>query len=136
MVAVEAEARQIVCYRSDDLTSWTQLSTFGPVDSAGGQWECPDLFALPVDGDPLRTSWVLVVSVNPDRDTGGSATRYFVGDFDGVTFTADSPDEFRRLDCGPDLYAAVSFDNEPAGRRVMIGWMSNWNYAAAAPTSP
>ena len=136
MVAVEAEARQIVFYRSDDLKSWTQLSTFGPVDSAEGLWECPDLFVLPVDGDPLRTSWVLVLSVNPDPDTGGSATRYFMGDFDGVTFTATSPDDFRRLDWGADMYASVSFDNAPAGRRILLGWMSNWDYAASVPTTP
>jgi fructan beta-fructosidase len=136
MVAVEAEARQIVFYRSDDLKRWTLLSTFGSVDSAEGLWECPDLFVLPVNGDPLRTSWVLVLSVNPDCDTGGSATRYFVGEFDGVTFTAASPENFRRLDWGPDMYAAVSFDNAPAGRRIAIGWMSSWDYAASVPTSP
>jgi fructan beta-fructosidase len=136
MVAAEAEARQIVFYRSDDLKRWTQLSTFGPVDSAEGLWECPDLFVLPVDGDPDRTRWVLVLSVNPDGDTGGSATRYFLGNFDGVTFTTASPENFRRLDWGPDMYAAVSFDNAPAGRRILIGWMSNWDYAASVPTSP
>ncbi|MDQ1552136.1 MAG: fructan beta-fructosidase [Actinomycetota bacterium] len=136
MVTAEAEARQVVLYRSDDLKRWTQLSTFGPVGSALGLWECPDLFALPVDGDLDRARWVLVVSVNPDGDTGGSATRYFLGDFNGVTFTAASPDDFRRLDWGPDLYASVSFDNAPAARRILIGWMGNWEYAASVPTTP
>jgi len=135
MVAVEADARQIVCYRSDDLKRWNHLSTFGPVDSAEGLWECPDLFPMPVSDDLDRIKWVLVMSVNPGGATGGSATGYFVGDFDGVTFTPASP-EFQRLDWGRDLYAAVSFDNAPAGRRILIGWMSNWEYAGSVPTSP
>jgi sucrose-6-phosphate hydrolase SacC (GH32 family) len=136
MVAVEADARLLVFYRSDDLKRWNHLSTFGPVDSAAGLWECPDLFVLPVDGDLDRTRWVLVMSVNPGGVAGGSATGYFLGDFDGVTFTASWPDAFRRFDWGRDLYAAVSFDNAPAGRRILIGWMSNWDYADCVPTSP
>ncbi|WP_447001934.1 glycoside hydrolase family 32 protein [Saccharothrix isguenensis] len=135
MVAVEAEAREVVFHRSDDLRNWDHLSTFGPVDGVESLWECPDLFALPVDGDPARSAWVLVVSLNPDHEGNGSATRYFVGDFDGVAFTA-SPDGFRRLDWGRDLYAAVTFENAPDARRVLLGWMSNWDYAASVPTSP
>jgi levanase/fructan beta-fructosidase len=135
MVAVEAEAREIVFYRSDDLRNWEYLSTFGPVDAIESLWECPDLFALPIDGDPDRLGWVLVVSLNPDHAGDGSATRFFVGEFDGITFTA-APGEFRRFDWGRDLYAAVSFENEPAGRRILVGWMSNWDYAGSVPTSP
>lgn len=135
MVAAEAEAREIVFYRSDDLRKWEYLSTFGPTDDVECLWECPDLFALPIDGDPDRLGWVLFVSLNPDHAGDGSATRYFVGEFDGVTFTPSS-DGFRRFDWGRDLYAAVSFDNEPAGRRILIGWMSNWDYAGSVPTSP
>jgi sucrose-6-phosphate hydrolase SacC (GH32 family) len=136
MAAVEAESRQVVFYRSDDLKRWSHLSTFGPFDSFEQAWECPDLFALPVDGDPHQTKWVLIVSVMPDRQIVGSATRYFVGDFDGTTFTATSPEGFRLLDFGPDLYASVTFDNAPDGRRILIGWMSNWNYARTVPTFP
>jgi levanase/fructan beta-fructosidase len=135
MVAVEAEAREIVFYRSADLREWDYLSTFGPFEGPDSLWECPDLFALPVDGDPDREAWVLVVSLNPDHAGNGSATRYFVGDFDGVTFTP-SADGFRRLDWGRDLYAAVTFENAPDSRRVLLGWMSNWDYAGSVPTSP
>ena len=139
MVAVEAEARQVLLHRSDDLRSWTPLSSFGPIDEAEHLWECPDLFPLPVDGEPGGTAWVLVVSVNPGAPAGGSGTRYVVGDFDGTTFTprSDGPayDE-AWMDWGRDFYAAVTFDNAPGGRRVAIGWMSNWDYAAHVPTAP
>ncbi|WP_332603396.1 glycoside hydrolase family 32 protein [Arthrobacter sp. S2(2024)] len=149
MVAVEAQHQQVVLYRSADLKDWEYLSTFGPANASDGEWECPDLFPLPVDGDPDNVKWVLVVNINPGAVAGGSGGQYFVGDFDGVQFTAD-PDslvptdadgnvDLRHclwLDWGRDYYAAVSFSNAPENRRIMIGWMNNWDYANSLPTSP
>lgn len=132
MVAVEAHHRQLVLYRSDDLLAWEHLSTFGPLGSTEGVWECPDLFELPVDGGP-ETAWVLVVSLGAGGPAGGSGTQYFVGDFDGRTLTPRPGDTGRWLDVGPDHYAAVSFDNT-GERRIMIGWASNWAYAHHTPT--
>ncbi|WP_238348245.1 glycoside hydrolase family 32 protein [Ornithinimicrobium pratense] len=132
MVAVEANHRQVVLYRSDDLLAWEHLSTFGPLGSTEGVWECPDLFELPVDGGP-QTAWVLVVSLGAGGPAGGSGTQYFVGDFDDRTFTPLPGDTGRWLDVGPDHYAAVSFDNT-GDRRIMIGWASNWAYARRTPT--
>ena len=40
------------------------------------------------------------------------------------------------LDYGKDYYAAVSWNDVPDGRRLMIGWMNNWQYANQIPTSP
>jgi fructan beta-fructosidase len=149
MVAVEAQHQQVVLYRSANLKDWEYLSTFGPANATGGEWECPDLFPLPVDGDPDSVKWVLVVNINPGAVAGGSGGQYFVGDFDGVQFTADSDSlvpadadgttDLRRclwLDWGRDYYAAVSFSNAPENRRIMIGWMNNWDYANSLPTSP
>nr|WP_232331384.1 GH32 C-terminal domain-containing protein [Agromyces laixinhei] len=90
MVAVEALEHQVVIYRSEDLKTWTHLSDFGPANSSGGIWECPDLFPLAVDGDPANTKWVMVVNLNPGAVAGGSGGQYFVGDFDGTTFTSES----------------------------------------------
>ncbi|MGW0494303.1 GH32 C-terminal domain-containing protein [Streptomyces sp. NPDC003007] len=39
-------------------------------------------------------------------------------------------------DYGKDYYAAVSWENAPGAKRHMIGWMSNWDYSGAIPTSP
>ena len=145
MVAVEAVQRQVVLYKSADLKAWEFLSAFGPANATGGVWECPDLFELPVDGDPTDTRWVLVVNINPGGIAGGSAGQYFIGEFDGVAFRSASTvteglqedgsrlREYGWLDWGRDYYAAVSFSNIP-DRRIMIGWMNNWDYAASTPT--
>jgi levanase/fructan beta-fructosidase len=147
MVAVEATDFQVVLYKSDDLKNWELLSTFGPANATGGVWECPDLFQLPVDGDPENLRWVLTVNLNPGGPNNGSAGQYFVGDFDGITFTSattvteglQDPDrlgEYQWLDWGRDYYAAVSFSDAPDNRRLMIGWMNNWEYANHIPTTP
>jgi fructan beta-fructosidase len=141
MVAVEATNFRVVIYTSDDLIAWTRRSHFGPAHAVGGVWECPDLFPLTVPGTE-ETRWVLVVSLNPGSIAGGSGTQYFIGDFDGTTFTPDrlsgstDPASFDWLDYGRDYYAAVSFNDVPDGRRLMVGWASNWEYANVTPTHP
>ncbi len=141
MVAVEAVDRTVVIHSSPNLIEWTLESRFGPAHAVGGVWECPDLFPLTVSGTG-ETKWVLVVSLNPGGIAGGSGAQYFVGDFDGHTFTPDrlsgSADlaDYDWLDYGRDYYAAVSFNDAPDGRRLTIGWASNWDYANDTPTRP
>ncbi|MFE4604873.1 glycoside hydrolase family 32 protein [Kitasatospora indigofera] len=89
-VALSAD-HKVSFYSSPNLKTWTKLSDFGPAGAPGGLWECPDLFQLPVDGDPSHTKWVLVVNINPGGPQNTSAAQYFVGDFDGTTFTPDGP---------------------------------------------
>ena len=148
MVAVEAKDQLVVLYRSPNLKDWTYLSSFGPANATGGVWECPDLFPLPVDGDPENIKWVLIVNLNPGSVAGGSGGQYFIGKFDGTTFVSEntvpeqSPGEseelraFNWLDWGRDYYAAVSFSGVPDGRRIMIAWMNNWDYGNDIPTTP
>lgn len=123
-------------YASKNLRDWEYMSAFG--DGFGvqpRQFECPDFFPLNVDGDANKQKWVMIVNVNPGCWFGGSASEYFVGDFDGTTFTCDSPKEMVKwLDWGKDHYAAVTFSNEPQGRIISIPWMSNWQYANDLPT--
>ena len=68
------------------------LSDFGPAGATGGVWECPDLFPLPVDGNPQNVRWVLDVDINPGGPVGGSGAQYFVGAFDGTRFVNENPD--------------------------------------------
>ena len=120
-------------YRSKDLKEWSHMSDFGKDKGAhGGVWECPDLFKLKVDGTN-EEKWVLLISINPGAPNGGSGTQYFIGDFDGESFTTEQ-DDIRWLDYGTDNYAGVTYNNEPNGDRIFIGWMSNWNYARNTPT--
>jgi fructan beta-fructosidase len=117
-------------YSSPDLKNWTHQSTFF-VALAGRpslQWECPDLIQL-------GEKWVLLVSVNPGGPILGSGMMYFLGEFDGKTFTADELDYPLWLDYGMDNYAGVTWSNT-GDRKVMIGWMNNWQYAGAVPCSP
>ncbi|GAA1233480.1 glycoside hydrolase family 32 protein [Microbacterium phyllosphaerae] len=153
MVAVEAEDRQVLFHRSDDLKTWTLLSSYGPAGPVGGVWECPDMFPLAVDGDDDDVRWVLLISLNPGGIAGGSGTHYIVGDFDGTTFRASVPhptptrallrdgsqsrDELERygwIDFGPDCYAGVTFDSLSRNERTLIAWMDNWKYAGRIPT--
>lgn len=136
-VLLLAAGDRIEFYGSPDLKHWSRLGEFGADHgSHGGVWECPDVFELPVDGDASRSRWVLVVSINPGGPAGGSATQYFVGDFDGTTFTSDDPaDQVLWVDEAADFYAPQSWSDVP-GRRLWIGWMSNWDYAGQLPTDP
>jgi len=130
MAAVEALEQRVVLYASDDLHRWTLLSEFADPAVPAGPWECPDLFPLAVDGHG-EVRWVLLVSVLTGAPGGGSGMRWWVGDFDGTTFTPEHGDW---LDHGRDCYAAVTWNDAPDGRRVIIGWLSNWDYAKVTPT--
>jgi fructan beta-fructosidase len=132
MVTVLSDQHKVRFDSSTDLKLWNHLSDFGPAGAMDGQWECPDLFALPVEGEPGRTKWVLKVDV-----LRGTGAQYFTGVFDGTHFSNDSlADEIKRVDFGEDFYAAQSWSDEPHGRRIWIGWMNNWHYANDIPTSP
>ena len=134
-IMILAAGQEMRIYSSANLKDWTYESSFGKeYGSHAGVWECPDLFELPVEGTSEK-KWVLVCNINPGGPFGGSATQYFTGTFDGHKFTCDTkPEVTKWMDYGKDHYAAVSFDNAPDGRRLMIAWMSNWQYANQVPT--
>ncbi|MCC8035420.1 MAG: glycoside hydrolase family 32 protein [Rikenellaceae bacterium] len=92
-------------YISTDLKNWSYQSHIT------GFWECPELFELPVDGDPNNTMWVMY----------GASGTYMLGDFDGRVFT---PLHGKYYYTSGALYAAQTFSNIPAedGRRIQIGW--------------
>jgi fructan beta-fructosidase len=139
LVAVEAVERLVLIYSSENLREWTfesSLGGFGPDDVV---WECPDLFPLGPRDEGGIQPWVLLLSTNPTHvyaDPRGSSMGYLVGEFDGHRFVLSDRSPWRPVDHGRDFYAAVSFENAPAGRRVVMGWMSNWAYADLVPTEP
>ena len=128
-----AAGQEMRIYSSDNLTDWTYESSFGKgYGCHEGVWECPDLIELPVVGTDKK-KWMLICNINPGGPFGGSATQYFIGQFDGHRFTCEHQDT-RWMDYGKDHYATVTFDHAPQGRHIAIAWMSNWQYANEVPT--
>jgi fructan beta-fructosidase len=135
-IMILAVQDRIHLYSSPNLITWTFESEFGSnLGAHGGVWECPDLFRLEVEGGNAK-KWVMFVSINPGGPNGGSATQYFTGEFDGRIFVPDNIKE-KWVDYGRDDYAGVTWSNIPKtdGRRLFLGWMSNWDYATVVPTS-
>ncbi|MFB5660402.1 glycoside hydrolase family 32 protein [Alteribacillus sp. HJP-4] len=135
-VMVLATGQSVSFYSSPNLLDWQFKSEFGEGSgSHEGVWECPDLFKMDVE-HAKEEKWVLLVSIgdNP-RYEKGSRTQYFTGSFDGSRFVPDHT-HIKWLDYGKDNYAGVSFSDIPKedGRRIYIGWMSNWRYANHVPT--
>jgi fructan beta-fructosidase len=136
-VMVLATGQTITIYTSLNLKEWEFPSEFGHhAGSHEGVWECPDLFELPVDGKEENSKWVMLVSIGDDGESKeGSRTQYFIGQFNGTTFINENDDStILWLDYGRDNYAGVSWSDMQDGRRVYIGWMSNWRYANLVPT--
>jgi len=135
-IMILAVRDRVHLYSSSDLKTWSFESDFGEKTGAhGGVWECPDLFPLKVEGSETKR-WVMLVSINPGGPNGGSATQYFTGNFDGHKFTPDGESE-KWVDWGTDNYAGVTWSGGPEndGRKIFIGWMSNWNYATVVPAT-
>lgn len=133
-IMILAVGQEMQIYSSPNLKEWAYESSFGEGHGVhAGVWECPDLFELPVRGTELK-KWVLLCNINPGGPFGGSATQYFVGTFDGKTFTNESPNLTKWMDYGKDHYATVTWSNAPKDRKIAIAWMSNWDYANNVPT--
>ena len=112
MVLYVGTRSDFVILGSPDLKNWERLSTITFPDGH----ECPELFELPVDGDPANTRWVL-------WEGGG---RHMLGKFDGVTFSPETgvlPSEW-----GRNCYAGQTYNNVPGGRRIFIAWMNGGSY--------
>jgi fructan beta-fructosidase len=131
MLVVLPDEHKVLFYNSSDLKNWEYKSEFGPAGATNGIWEVPDIFCLPLEGNQ---HWVLKVDIGSGGQHGGSAGQYFIGQFDGTQFRADSF-ETKWVDSGKDFYAALSFANLEQ-RTVWLAWMNNWEYAALTPTSP
>lgn len=101
MVLNERDGHSI--YTSSNLKDWKYES------HVTGFWECPELFELPVDGNPNNTKWVMY----------GASGTYMLGSFDGKVFT---PEKGKYQYTTGAIYAAQTFTNMPEGRRIQVGW--------------
>ena len=115
--------RKVRFYSSTNLKDWNLLSEFGGNQGDTRRiWECPSLTPLPVDGNPAKIKWLLMVSSgNQNAETG---MQYFIGDFDGKSFTNNyPPDNKMFVDYGSTYYAAIPWNNLPDNQHIMIGWL-------------
>lgn len=133
-----AVGQNIEFYSSVNLLDWKFESKFGAEYGVHGTgyavWECPDLVELDVENSDEKR-WVLLVNINGKGPAGGSATQYFIGDFDGEKFICeDEKEQVKWQDYGRDHYASVTWSNSPDDRTLSIAWMNNWMYAGRTPT--
>ncbi|AQG79006.1 hypothetical protein AWR27_06510 [Spirosoma montaniterrae] len=139
MAVVLPTEKKLLFYNSSNLKQWTKTGEFTAADSPASVWECPDLIEVPVEGT-MERKWLLMLSMGNNGAAGGSGMQYYVGRFNGLTFTNESaPGPTRFVDWGKDYYAAVTYNNLPVrGNRgaISIGWMANLHYAGEVPTSP
>lgn len=96
-------------FTSSDLKHWTHAQDISMDDD----YECPDMFELPVQGSPSGERKFVLLS-------GGGT--YLVGDFDGRHFKASGPSQ--HVEYG-DAYAAQTFSGEPKARRIQLSWLGH-----------
>ena len=127
---VLAVGDRIKIFSSPNLKVWKFESDFKPQNDIKdlGVWECPDLIKLKIDD---KEKWIMIINHGNKTPNGGSGTRYFVGNFDGKVFKNDQSSLW--LDYGTDSYAGVTFSNAPENKKILISWMSNWQYANSTP---
>ena len=111
-------------YRSDDLIHWEFMHTMAENNKRIGlMWECPDFFEL--DGEHILLASAQDMLPKGFEYHNGNGTFYLTGTYDEETerFTEVSD---HSADYGIDFYAPQTILT-PDGRRVMIGWMQNWD---------
>lgn len=115
---------QILLFRSQDGFAWKYEKVLVANNGRFGKmWECPDFFLL--DG-----KWILLTSPQDMLPEGfefhnGDGTLCLIGDFDEETDTF-TQQGYQSVDYGIDFYAPQTL-LAPDGRRIMIGWMQNWD---------
>ena len=133
MAVLKPEVHQAQLYSSKNLKEWTYMSSWGGAGNTERIWECPDLFEMNVKGTNEK-KWVMLVSCG-HAQRGFPGMQYFIGNFDGTKFTPDhNYSKPTYLDFGKDFYAAVTYNNTPNDRKILVGWMNNWEYANDIPT--
>ncbi|WP_157627049.1 glycoside hydrolase family 32 protein [Spirosoma luteum] len=143
MAVIKPTDHQVAFYDSKNLKDWKLLSLFGPQGDTTRVWECPSIVQVPIENEPGKSKWVVFVSAgHPQKNYLGM--QYFVGNFDGKTFTLDNenpkpiaPAVSNPVDWGKDYYAAIPFNDLPGTQKnpVMIGWLNDWEYANKIPTA-
>ncbi|QDT68793.1 Levanase precursor [Planctomycetes bacterium MalM25] len=140
MVLTHGGQKKASLWTSPNLQNWSRTQDFFAPEIAGqvGGWEVPDLFDLPLDGDPDNKKWVLSITPSDGSPAGGNGVAYFVGDYDGQTFTRDASvaplNQPLWADYGRDFDGQQSWSNTPDGRTIWTSVMQS--YGESVPTTP
>ena len=114
----------ILLYRSDDLINWQFMHALAENENRIGlMWECPDFFEL--DGTHILMASAQDMFPKGFEYHNGNGTFYMTGSYDEETERFTEEDD-HAVDYGIDFYAPQTILT-PDGRRVMIGWMQNWD---------
>ncbi len=134
MIVAKPLEFMVQIYESSNLKDWKLLSEFGKMGDVAKIWECPSLFKVPVENSD-KSKWVMFIS-SAAEDTEFTGMQYFVGDFDGKSFTPDAQEGVLRVDYGKDFYAAIPFNNLPSKDKnpMIMAWENNWTYAPDIPS--
>lgn len=115
---------QILLFSSGDGFSWKYEKILAANNKRyGTMWECPDFFEL--DGKGVLLTSPMDMLPQGFEYHNGNGTLCLIGSYDkdSDTFT----EEYNQaIDYGIDFYATQTLLT-PDGRRVMIGWMQNWD---------
>lgn len=127
-----AQKDHIGFYSSQNLKDWELESVFGEdIGSHGGVWECPELIRMPIEGtDEYR--YVLLVSIMPGGPNGGSATQYFVGNFDGKRFVLDESWQQELAQTPAEFPTGTVFADFEQGKH---DWQAKGDAFEGAPTA-
>ncbi|RGE62447.1 glycoside hydrolase family 32 protein [Eisenbergiella massiliensis] len=115
---------QLGLFESEDIVNWKFVTILERCENRYGKmWECPDFFEI---GDTA----VIIVSPQEMQAEGlefhnGGGTLALVGNYNKKEHLFQRK-KVTAVDYGLDFYAPQTLKSED-GRRIMIGWMQNWD---------
>jgi len=133
-VMVLSGGSEVLIYVSINLINWVESEKIEFAEDFGTV-ECPDLFSFKTNtGNHL---WLLVVSFLQTDSFDKPTVRYFMGDFDGTSFSfLSGMSNGFVADYGRDFYAPQSWSGilKEDGRKIWIGWCNHWAYSNQVPS--
>ncbi|MCI8374130.1 MAG: glycoside hydrolase family 32 protein [Lachnospiraceae bacterium] len=128
----EEKDGQVLLFHSPDGFSWSyERILLSNQKRFGRMWECPDFFSL--DGKQvLLVSPQDMLPQELEYDNG-NGTVCFIGTYDEET-GAFTEEQNQAIDYGIDFYAPQT-TLAPDGRRIMVGWMQNWDTSNLHPAT-
>lgn len=129
-VMLLSSGSSVVLLSSSDLKEWKKESVL----DFGSKLpdiviQNPELVELATDKGEKK--WVLFYNIKNSADKAGN-TKYVVGNFDGVTFTADVSQALP-VDYGMDFATPAIITNTQSSENYLISWMDNALYANLTP---